>query len=136
MPQVGRKPTDISRLIFWEQHWWTTLLNIRQGVPSQMVDERWETPREYRPSKPPDWMTNPGALYDWAKETGFFSRLRHVENVTAAIAPELDFWNALKNATSVRQVQRICRQSKWQSRLTMLYENASQFIEALRSPRY
>jgi hypothetical protein len=137
MSKAGRKSTDIPALIWWEQHWWTTLLNIRQGSLGRRI-EQWSLPKGYKAVKTPEWMTHPGDIHEWSLKTGkdFASRVVQREVVTERILPEFDLWSALKNATSARQVQRVCRQSQWRSSLKMLHEKAAQFVEALRGPRY
>jgi hypothetical protein len=137
MANVGRKRTDISRLVFWEQHWWTILRNLRDGIPGQ-ESEHLSFPKEYWPKSKPEWMTHPGAIHDWEKQARerWLSHLNFETRTKGPIPPELDLWNALKNATSVRQVRRICRRSQWSDRLAVLRENAQLFIEALRSSRY
>ena len=138
MTKAGRKSTDIPALVWWEQQWWTTLLNLRQGLPSQKIGGGLAVPKEYWPAPPPQWMTHPGDIHDWEKKRreDFFSHSKIETRAEKAILPELDIWNAWKNATSVRQVQRISRQSQWCGRLTVLHDNAALFIDALGSPRY
>ena len=114
------------------------MLHMREGVTAHEIEGGWSVPKRYLTAKPPEWMRHPGVIHDWEKRLReeFLSHLRIETHVPETVPPELDLWNRLKGARSASEVQRICRQSQWRSRLTMLNENAAMFRKALRSTRY
>jgi hypothetical protein len=131
---AGRKPVVIPTLVFWEQHWWRTLSLMRDGSPGgEEVEVGWFPPQDFGEPIRPDWMTHPGVIHDWNRKVRdqYYSRFDHKTYTTEAIKPECHLWEALKRARTARRVRWICAQSKWRSRLSMLYEHAEKFICAL-----
>jgi hypothetical protein len=127
-------------LIFWEWHWWQTFALMRDGVTGeQEIDGGWFPPTDLKYPVRPAWMTQPGAIHDWEKKAGkeYFSQFEQKFYRSSVVSAERHLWEALKRARTARQARRICSQSFWRSRMSMLYERAEEFVSALKEdPRY
>lgn len=138
MAKRGRKPTDIDLLIVFENQWWWTFSNLRDGVPEREVHGVPRPPPGVDYPMPPQGMTHPGAIHDRQKEQldQFLSRWEVDVFHVPGEPPERHLWEALKRAKTVRWVRRICRKSQWLGPSSLLYERAEEFVSALRDSRY
>jgi hypothetical protein len=126
-------------LIFWESYWWQEFSLMRGGlIGGREIDGGWVPPADLKYSVRPAWMTDPGAIHDWEKEASkeYFSRFEKEVHRSSGVAAERHLWEALKRARTAPQLRRICSQSRWRSRLNLLYERAEEFLGALEDTRY
>ena len=140
MANRGRKPADIRVLVFWEWHWWQAFSYMRDGITGeQEIDGGWLPPDDSKYPVRPAWMTNPGAIHDREKKArdDYLSGFRLNVYYSNGVPAERQLWEALKRARTARQVRRICSQSFWRSRMSLLYERAEEFVIILKEdPRY
>ncbi len=97
-------------LIFWEWHWWQTLSYLRDGlIGQQEIDGGWFPPAGLQPPIRPPWMTNPGTIHDWERNSArdYFSRFEQKFYLSQEVPAERHLWEALKRARTARQVRRI-----------------------------
>ena len=140
MARVGRKRIDVELLIFYEQRWFQTLKDMREGITEQqMIDGGWSPPANYQPRIRPQWMTKPGTIHDWEKKARQDDLALWEQNKyeIPQRPAEPQIWEALKCARTARQVRRLCMRSIWRQRLLPLHQNAEQFIATIqRDNRY
>lgn len=109
MAIVGRKPVDLTTLIFFEFQWWALFSRMRDGISGREVDAGWQLPEDFKFRQAPANIKHPGILYEFHRDEQR-RMMAAFQPVTRTIPPkagEPRIWAAMKGAIADKNARKL-----------------------------